>query len=345
MTAHLFGGVWSPSAANFALQRVAEDNHGNFSDDTVETLKRNFYVDDCLKSVPTVEAAIKIASELRELLTCGGFRLTKWLSNSKEVMKSIPPDDWAKSLHEVNLDQEDLPFERTLGVLWDVERDCFTFDVKSVGKPVTKRGVLSTTSSIYDPLGFASPFVLKAKAIFQELCRMKVDWDEELPVDIAAQWHRWLNDLPLLSALTIPRCLRSTSTSCLLPTQLHHFSDASELAYGAVSYIRIGDTCRLVMSKARLAPIKPVSIPRLELLAAVVATELDQHIKRHLEIPIERTFFWTDSTIVLQYINNKHCRFKTFVANRTSKIHERSVPSSGNTLTLLRTLQMMSLEE
>ncbi len=327
MTAHLFGGVWSPSAANFALQRVAEDNHGNFSDDTVETLKRNFYVDDCLKSVPTVEAAIKIASELRELLTCGGFRLTKWLSNSKEVMKSIPPDDWAKSLHEVNLDQEDLPFERTLGVLWDVERDCFTFDVKSVGKPVTKRGVLSTTSSIYDPLGFASPFVLKAKAIFQELCRMKVDWDEELPVDIAAQWHRWLNDLPLLSALTIPRCLRPTSTSCMLPTQLHHFSDASELAYGAVSYIRIGDTCRLVMSKARLAPIKPVSIPRLELLAAVVATELDQHIKRHLEIPIERTFFWTDSTIVLQYINNKHCRFKTFVANRTSKIHERSEPS------------------
>ncbi|XP_052387105.1 uncharacterized protein LOC127933996 [Carassius gibelio] len=324
MTAHLFGGVWSPSAANYALQRVAEDNHGNFSDDTVETVKRNFYVDDCLKSVPTEEAAIKLASELRELLTCGGFRLTKWLSNSKEVMKSIPADDWAKSLHEVNLDQEDLPFERTLGVLWDVERDCFTFDVKSVDKPLTKRGVLSTTSSIYDPLGFASPFVLKAKAIFQELCRMKVEWDEELPVNIAAQWHRWLNDLPLLSALTIPRCLRPTSTSCLLSAQLHHFSDASELAYGAVSYIRIGDTCRLVMSKARLAPIKPVSIPRLELLAAVVATELDQHIKQHLEIPIERTFFWTDSTIVLQYIKNKHCRFQTFVANRISKIHERS---------------------
>ncbi len=149
---------------------------------------------------------------------------------------------------------------------------------------------------------------------------MKVDWDEELPVDIAAQWHRCLNDLPLLSLLTIP-------TSCLLPTQLHHFSDASELAYGAVSYIRIGDTCRLVMSKSRLAPIKPVSIPRLELLAAVVATELDQHIKRHLEIPIEKTFFLTDSTIVLQYINNKNCRFKTFVANRISKIHEHSEPS------------------
>nr|XP_055049230.1 uncharacterized protein LOC129434322 isoform X1 [Misgurnus anguillicaudatus] len=326
MTAHLFGGVWSPSAANFALQRVAEDNHEKFTADTVETVKQNFYVDDCLKSVPTEDAAIKLASQLREMLACGGFKLTKWLSNSKEVMKSIPAEEWAKSLHEVNLDQEDLPFERTLGVLWDVEKDCFTFDVKAVDKPATKRGILSTTSSIYDPLGFVSPFILKAKAIFQELCRIKVDWDEKIPVEIAEQWHRWLNDLPMLSALTIPRCLKPTTASCSSVTQLHHFSDASELAYGAVSYIRIDNTCKLVMSKSRLAPIKPVSIPRLELLAAVVATELDQHIKSHLEIPIAKTFFWTDSTIVLQYINNKDSRFQTFIANRIAKIHERSNP-------------------
>ncbi|XP_056307490.1 uncharacterized protein LOC130219206 [Danio aesculapii] len=327
MTAHLFGGVWSPSAANFAMQKVTEDNCERFSDDALETVRRNFYVDDCLKSLSTVNDAIKLASELRELLSCGGFRLTKWLSNSKEVMKTIPAELWANSLHEVNLDQEDLPYERTLGVLWDVERDCFTFEVKTVDKPATKRGILSTTSSIFDPLGFASPFVLKAKAIFQELCRRKVDWDEEIPADVVTQWRRWLNDLPLLSALTIPRCLRSISTSCLSPIQLHHFSDASELAYGAVSYIMMDETCRLVMSKARLAPIKPISIPRLELLAAVVATELDQIIKHHLEIPIGETFFWTDSTIVLQYINNKHCRFQTFVANRVAKILERSEPS------------------
>lgn len=150
-------------------------------------------------------------------------------------------------------------------------------------------------------------------------------------------------DLSLLSALKIQRCLRPTSTSCLLATQLRHFSDASKLAYGAVSYIRIGDTCRLVMSKSRLAPIKPISIPRLELLAAVVATELDQLIKRHLEIPIEKTFFWSDSTIVLQYINNKHCHFQTFVANRISKIHECSKPCQWRHMLL--TLRMMSLEE
>ncbi len=95
-----------------------------------------------------------------------------------------------KSLHEVNLDQEDLPFEWTLGVLWDVERGLLHIWCQVSGQASNKRGVLSTTSSIYDPLGFASPFVLKSKAIFQELCRVKVDWDEKLPVDIAAQWHR-----------------------------------------------------------------------------------------------------------------------------------------------------------
>ena len=106
--------------------------------------------------------------------------------------------------------------------------------------------------------------------------------------------------------------------------QLHDFSDASETAYGAVSYLRVNRKCKLVMSKARLAPIKPTTIPRLELLVAVTATDLDQHIKVHLDIPIEQTFFWTDSTIVLHYINNKERRLATFVANRVAKIHERT---------------------
>lgn len=324
MTTLLFGGVWSPSAAAFALQRVAEDNQESFSDDAIHTVNQNFYVDDCLKSVPTEEAAIALTAELRDLLARGGFKLTKWLSNSKSVMKSIPTNERAKSLHELDLDVDDLPRERALGVLRDVEEDCFTFDARAGKKPTTKRGILSMTSSVYDPLGFASPFVLKAKAIFQESCRRKLDWDERIPTDLAEQWCRWQDDLPLLSKLTIPRCLKSSAAGSSPVIQLHHFSDASELAYGAVSYIRMNNESRLVMSKARLAPIKLITIPRLELLAAVTATELDQHIKHHLEMPIDETFFWTDSTIVLHYINNKDRRFQTFVANRITKIHERS---------------------
>ncbi|XP_077869104.1 uncharacterized protein LOC144360065 [Saccoglossus kowalevskii] len=185
MTTHLFGGVWSPRAANFALQRVAEDNKNYFSELTTMTVKHNCYVDDCLKSVPTESIAIKLAAELRELLARGGFKFTKWLSNSKEVMKSIPTNEWAKSLHELNLDKDYLPYYRTLGVLWNIEKDCFTFDTRPADKPLTQRGVLSITSSIYDPLGFAGPFVLNAKALFQELCHLKIDWDKTIPTDIA----------------------------------------------------------------------------------------------------------------------------------------------------------------
>ena len=108
MTAHIFGGVWSPSAATFALQRVAEDNRDDFSDDAVETVQRNFYVDDCLKFVATEDAAIRLAADLRELLARGGFRLTNWLSNSKKAIRSIPTEEWAKSLRELNLDRDDL---------------------------------------------------------------------------------------------------------------------------------------------------------------------------------------------------------------------------------------------
>ncbi|XP_023814298.1 uncharacterized protein LOC111947899 [Oryzias latipes] len=295
---------------------------GSNGDDAVQTVKRNFYVEDCLKSLPTEDAAIALASELRQLLANGGFKLTKWLSNSKRVMKFIPADEWAKSVCELNLDQDDLPYERTLGVLWNAEQDCFTFDARPISRPATKRGLLSATSSVYDPLGFASPFVLKAKLLFQELCRQKLDWDAQLPEAIADQWRRWLTDLPLLSALTIPRCLRITTPGNSSEVQLHHFSDASEAAYGAISYLRVNNRCTLIMSKARLAPLNPTTIPRLKLLAAVTATDLDQHIKLHLEIPVDQTFFWTDSTNVLHYINNQERRFATFVANRIAKIQE-----------------------
>ena len=328
MTTHLFGGVWSPSAAAYTLQCVAEDNQQDFTDYAIQTVKQNFYMDDCLKFVPTEDAAIALAMELCDLLARGGFRLTKWLSNSKKVTKSIRADQRAKSLHELNLDVDDLPCERTLGVLWDVEKDRFTFDVKVSDKPTTKRGILSVTSSVYDPLGFAGPFVLRGKAIFQELCRRKFDWDEKVSADIAQQWHHWLADLPALSKLTIPRCLRPADE--VASAELHHFSDASELAYGAVSYIRFGNQCTIVMAQNRLAPIKATSIPRLELMATVVATELDQHIKTHIQITINKTFFWTESIIVLQYLRNEDRRFQTFVANRVAKILNHTEPSQWN---------------
>jgi hypothetical protein len=186
MRVHLFGATSSPSCANFGLRKTAEDHEGEFDKETVKTVRKNFYVDDCLKSVATVERATRLAGQLRAMLAKGGFRLTKWASNSREVLASIPPDERASSL--VNLDLELFPESAALGSIWDVEAD--TFRLRIVGKRdvKTRRAMLSFISSMYDPLGIASPFILPGRQILQRLCSINYDWDEEIPED---EWSTW----------------------------------------------------------------------------------------------------------------------------------------------------------
>ena len=146
------------------------------------------------------------------------------------------------------------------------------------------------------------------------------------------RWQTWLQELPKLEQLSIDRCFKTPNFGEITSTQLHHFADASQQGYGAVTYLRITDVsgnvkCSFVMGKSRLAPIKPVTIPRMELSAAVVATRLDRISRRELSLPINESFFWTDSTCVLRYIENLDKRFQTFVANRVATIHDASSPS------------------
>lgn len=323
MTAHLFGGVWSPSASNYALRRSATDNAEDFDPETITTVLRNFYVDDCLKSTADDSTAIRLAQQLRTILQRGGFRLTKWISNSRELLKTIPSTEHVKGIAELDLDQSSLPSERALGVLWRIEEDVFGYDVTPPMKPVTRRGMLSTVSSVYDPLGFVSPFILRAKLIFQESCRLALGWDETVPDGLSEQWVQWLEDLPDIATFTVPRCLKRISA--ITSAQLHHFADASSKAYGAVSYLRVTNEegavhTELLVSKAKLAPIKATTIPRLELTAAVEAVKLDCMLRNELEITLMESIFWTDSTIVLWYLANEDKRFQTFVANRVARI-------------------------
>ncbi|XP_038060478.1 uncharacterized protein LOC119731375 [Patiria miniata] len=190
MTVHPFGGTWSPSCCTFALQRTAEDNRADFQPDTVDTVMRNFYVDDCLKSVASEEKGIQLAQELRSLLARGGFRLTKWVSSNPQVLASIPIEERVKDVKELDLNYEALPTESALGMQWDVELDCFGYKISPSDKPLTRRGILSVCSSIYDPHGFVSPFTLRAKVFIQDLCRRKLGWDESLPSEHLNSWQQ-----------------------------------------------------------------------------------------------------------------------------------------------------------
>ena len=330
MTVHLFGATSSPSCTSFCLKRTAEDNRNRFSEEAIKTLERSFYVDDSLKSTRSVDDAISLVSELRSLLQTGGFRLRKWISNSREVLASIPEDERATSVANLCFD-ENLPFDRTLGLQWDIENDCFTYDIKEKSKPLTRRGLLSLTSSLYDPLGFVAPVTLSAKLILQSLCRKGLQWDEPIPDCEAKQWAEWDESLSHLSTVRIPRCIKPATIGIEFSVELHHFADGSEKAYGTASYVKVYDNkghsnVSLLMGKARLAPLKTVSIPRLELSAAVVAVRMHQMIMRELDLKVDKSVFWTDSESTLKCIHNTKTRFKTFVANRLAVIHDATQP-------------------
>ena len=335
MKVHIFGATSSPSCCTLALKHTAIDNKNDISEVTFKTIMSNFYMDDCLASVAEESEAIDLREELYLTLKKGGMNLTKWSSNSASVLSTIPEEARAASVRSINLDSNST-IERTLGVQWNISLDAFSFErVEKIiqGQPVTRRGVLSVMSSIFDPLGFVCPTVLPVKIILRDLCKLKVGWDYPVPEVYEQKWTEWLDSLSELTKWTVPRCLQADLKDPV-NQQLHHFSDASESGYGCVTYMRTVSAdngtvkTSLVMAKSHVAPLKTVTIPRMELTAATLSVRVDAILRKELQLELEPSVFWTDSTAVLKYINNDDKRFHTFVANRISVIRDSSDKSA-----------------
>jgi hypothetical protein len=184
MTVHLFGAGSSPGCANFGLKRIADDHEEGCGSDAAKLLRNDFYVDDGLKSVDTVEHATTLIQQTKEMCAKGGLRLHKFTSNSKDVIAAIPREDRATTLKNLDLHNDRLPVERALGVYWCVESDTFQMRITLQDTLLTRRGILSTISSIYDPLEFVAPVLLVGKQLLQELCREGTDWDDPVPDQI-----------------------------------------------------------------------------------------------------------------------------------------------------------------
>ena len=193
----------------------------------------------------------------------------------------------------------------------------------------TRRNILSVVCSIFDPLGLAAPYILPAKILLHDICRNKSEWDAEISGTDLRRWQQWLYDLPKLKELFIDRCLKPIDFGAVSCIQLHYFADASEQGYGIVVYIRFTNTegrvhCQLLLSKARVAPSKKTTIPRMELTTATIAVKIHRKLQDLWNLRADLIFFWTDSMSVLRYINNETTRFHTFVANRITVIREGS---------------------
>ena len=326
ITVHPFGLKSSPAAANFCIRQTALDNESDASAETVNVMLKQLYVDDCLNSEENADTAIRRIKELNELAATSGFEFVKYTSNSREVLNSLPSDLLIPDLRMINLRQDGLPTQKALGVYWDPTADTFTFRIHIQDKPRSKRGMLSMLCRVFDPLGMALPYLMTGRRIMQDAfsCTQSGDWDKPLPSNICKKWDSWLEHLPLLENIAVPRCYHVTGGR---PDhyELHTFADASNVGVSAVSFIRYHKEgtwcCSFVRGKGHVIPRDTSwSTARYELEAAVLAALLHSEVGKALDLPIKRCVLWTDSATVLTWLNNTSRRPKVFVYNRRKEI-------------------------
>ncbi|XP_053406485.1 uncharacterized protein LOC128559259 [Mercenaria mercenaria] len=191
MRVHVFGNRPSPAVANLGLQKTAEISETEFGSYVQKFVSSDFDVDDRLTSTDTPEQAIDLMKRTQTALcTSGRLRLHKIASNSEEVMAAFPPEDLAKDLASLDLTKDDLPLQISLGLSWNLRKDCFTFQVSDTEKPFTRRGVLSVVNSLYDPLGFVAPVTIVGKMLLKEMNASNGDWDDPLPEKYFSTWMR-----------------------------------------------------------------------------------------------------------------------------------------------------------
>lgn len=330
MNVMTFGATCSPATAQYVKDLNASEHKKEFPE-AYDCILNSHYVDDMVDSADTVQQAIKLAKDVRHVHSKAGFNLRNFKSNNEDVIVTLEGSKTA-----VNLNFEDTN-EKILGIFWIPSEDAFTYSLKfsKIDEEVmngirmpTKREVLSILMSVFDPNGHLGHFLLQLKIVLQESWREGQIWDMQISDNQNMRWQHWLKQLPQIENIRIPRCyLRNIDNYTNATVQIHTFVDAGREAYTAVSFIRImkGEEIDVAQigSKTKVTPIAAVSIPRLELQAALIGARYTQHIKQTLSIDIHQTFFWTDSMTTLGWINSPK-RYKPYVAFRISEIRELS---------------------
>lgn len=326
LTTVTYGTAAAPYLAIKSLQTLANLERERFPRGS-EVALNSFYVDDVLSGADTIENCIDIQKQLIGLLSSGGFTLRKWVSNSEEVLQQVPPDHRERQL-PLNID--DGMSIKTLGIQWNPSSDDLSFNIPNpdVSKNATKRSFLSQAARLYDPLGWLAPSTIVVKILFQQLWKANIDWDDALPQEIATQWTTLQKSICCLTSLHIPRWVNINLKSSV---EVHGFCDASTAAYAAVVFLRVtteDGTVKVhnITAKTKVAPLKVISLPRLELCGAALLTKLIADVQSAMQFSDHVSVTcWTDSTIVLAWLRAEPSRFNVYVANRISEI-QRSLP-------------------
>lgn len=291
-------------------------------------LRSQCYVDDILYGCNSEKELFETHRQLTELLKSAGMPLHKWCSNSKVFLNSIASNERGSKY----VFRAENNTNKVLGIIWEPNTDhlLITFP-KELNEAQTKRQILSLIAQVFDPLGLIGPYVMIAKIFMQKIWLSKTAWDEPLNDDLLKEWETFFKAMPELAKVKIPRNLFLQPRESVRQIQIHAFSDASLKGYGTCIYLWVqynddNISCNLIAAKSRVAPLKQLTLPRLELQGAVLMASLSNRIRSILDasLTIDSVHLWTDSEIVLSWIKSHPSRWSVYVANRVSIIQTQT---------------------
>ena len=313
-----YGVNASPYLAQRCLHELALSEKDSFPL-AAKAIFKGFYVDDLVFACSNLNEAIQLKSQLIQLLSSAGLELRKWSSSHDSVLKDLPSSFIEKSIQFNNREAS----VKVLGIYWSPEGDSFTYHTYTTNCTPTKRNVLSFISKLFDPLNLINPIIFKAKLIIQDIWKAKVGWDDPLPDNILNHWDKFKSFFPQIEQIKIPRYIIDIN---FISIRLVIFGDASKLGYGSVAYIHIElnnskTISNLVRAKSRLNPLKGLTIPRAELCAALLSTQLAQDIVSNSSIKFNETLIFSDSMVCLSWIfSKKLSKLTSYVYNRVNLI-------------------------
>ncbi|XP_063383605.1 uncharacterized protein LOC134669918 [Cydia fagiglandana] len=317
-----FGTSCAPYLAIKTLRQVAIDE-GQEYPEAQRIILEDFYMDDVLSGQETEDEAKRNQKEITAILKKGGFELQKWSSNSEAFMQEIEP---VKRSPKAQREVDGRDSIKTLGIIWNTKEDKLqiTNNLKDLPEqPVTKRNVLADIASLFDPMGWLAPAVVITKTFMQKLWQLGVGWDEKLADDVKEEWLKFRKEIPAFTEVKINRWIHTNADRSSM--EIHGFADASMSTYAAVIYVRIIDTdgqvqVSLLTAKTKTAPLKQISMPRLEMCAAVLLCRLLKHVVSIFKVDKHQVFAWSDSQVVLSWIKGDPGRWTPFVKNRVTEI-------------------------
>ncbi|XP_065195843.1 uncharacterized protein LOC135827242 [Sycon ciliatum] len=309
-----FGVISSP----FLLSATIHHHLGNSNSTLGSEIRDSTYVDNVITGRNTADEASTLYDSAKSLFNAAAMNLQEWSSKSDEFNHTLPDFDKATSNNV-----------KCLGLAWDTKEDTLNVISPNVAHKHanTKRSIISAAARFYDPVGYLSPLFVRAKLLIQDIWKAKLDWDDPVPNSIADDWQAIAQDLDKADTFKLHR-FTGLDPASVTRRELHVFCDASEKSYGTVAYLREESATAvatvLLVSKTKVAPLKQMTIPRLELMAAPIGARLIKFLQNTLPFDLHRTVLWSDSTCVLHWINGTNQQ-SVFVQRRLMEI--RSNPT------------------